>query len=76
MLDTHNTLPGIKGEVFLYFHSKAPLPGTSMWGPFSSPFFVSREYASRCIKKGLNVEIVDPNENRTIIKHRSKQPKN
>ena len=75
MLIESKTLPGIPGEVYLYFYAKAPLPGTDIMGPFSTPFFVSKEYAERCIRRGMNVQVVDPKKSKAIIKPRKLQLK-
>lgn len=75
MLMKYNTLKGVKGEVLLYFHSKAFLPGTDIYGPLSGPVFVSEKYAKLCINRGFNVEVVRPEKHKAIVKHRSKQPK-
>ncbi len=75
MLLKDNTIRGMKGEVLLYFHSKAYLPGTTIQGPLSGPISVTRKYAKLCIDKGFNVEVVEPNRNKTIIRNRNHQPR-
>lgn len=75
MILTSNTIRGMKGEVLLYFHSKAFLPGTNIQGPLSGPVYVSRKYAKLCMDKGFNVEVVEPNRAKALIRNRHHQPK-